>query len=277
LILPKDKLETALTSGELSANMQRMSSGFLFDREFASIESCEEVIVEIKQSKWFAAGPEVKQALLSLSDGAFRQYFYLCLNARRDTGCISINYKDLAGVLGKSRRSIVTHFEELRRLGICRLHPATNQHQRTEVEICDDYWSYTKSCPVAEPSEYSQYFVRIKNLLVNRVCIQIAVSGADEKFARDLYARQVPIGQIERAIALGCCRKYVSMLNGTNSGPIFSLAYFRDLIEEVGDPDVPSGYWSYIMPELKHLEKKWAEKQNEAAGAKSAPAAGPED
>lgn len=228
--------------------------------------------MEIKQSNWFAAGPEVKLALLTLSDGAFRLYFYVCLNASRETGRLSVSYQDLAHSIGRSRRSIVTHFEELRRLGICRIHPAANQHHRTEVEVCDDYWSYTRSCPSVEPSEYSQYVVRIKNLLANRVCVQITVSGADEKFVRDLYARQVPIVQIERAIALGCCRKYVSLLNGTNSGLIFSLAYFRDLIEEVGDLDVPSGYWSYIMPELVHLEKKWAKIKNEAADAKSASA-----
>jgi hypothetical protein len=48
---------------------------------------------------------------------------------------------------------------------------------------------------------------------------------------------------------------YVSLLNGTASDPIFSFLYFRDIIEEVQDPDLPTGYWSYIAPQLERLEK----------------------
>jgi hypothetical protein len=58
------------------------------------------------------------------------------------------------------------------------------------------------------------------------------------------------------AIALGCCRRYTSLLNGTASDPIFSLSYFRDVIEEVRNPELPAGYWSYIMPELVQLDQK---------------------
>jgi len=42
--------------------------------------------MEIKHSNWFAAGQEVQRALLLLSDGAFRLYFYLCFTANRSTG-----------------------------------------------------------------------------------------------------------------------------------------------------------------------------------------------
>jgi hypothetical protein len=47
----------------------------------------------------------------------------------------------------------------------------------------------------------------------------------------------------------------VSLLNGTDSGPILSFAYFRDVIEEVCDPEIPSGYWDDVMPELERLKK----------------------
>jgi hypothetical protein len=65
----------------------------------------------------------------------------------------------------------------------------------------------------------------------------------------------------------------VSLLNGTDSGPIFSIAYFLEVIEEVRDPKIPSGYWSYVMPELQKLEKKWLKKQEKTADAKRATAA----
>lgn len=233
--------------------------------------------MEIKQSNWFAAGPEVQQALLLLTDGAFRLYFYICLNASRRTGRMYVSYNELALSIGRSRRSIGSHLEELQRSEICRITPAANQHHRTEIEVCDAYWPYTKSAPGGEPSAYSQYLHRIRNILAIRVCVQTSASGADEKLAGDLFARHVPIEQIERAIALGCCRKYVSLLNGTSSGLIFSFSYFRDLIDEVGDPEVPGGYWSYVMPELEHLEKKWIAQSKQAADAKTAPAAGPEN
>jgi hypothetical protein len=230
--------------------------------------------MKIKHSNWFAAGPEVQSALSLLSDGAFRLFFYVCLNASRRTGRLAMSYCDLANRLGRSRRSIASHFDELRRQGICRIHPAANQHQHTEIEVCDEFWPYTKANSSNQSSESAQYVAHIKAFLVKRACARPTFTAAEERTIANLLARQVSLERIERAIALGCCRKYVSLLNGTDSGPIFSIAYFRDVIEEVQDPDVPSGYWNYIMPEMEHLEKKWIEKRDKAAGATSTSAAG---
>ena len=232
-------------------------------------------MMEIKHSNWFAAGPEVQRALTLLSDGAFRLYFYICLNASRKSGRISVSYSALALTLGRSRRSIASHFDELRRQGICHMNPAVNQHHCTEIEICDDFWPYTKTNGGLQPSESGRYIASIRSFLSERTCVRSSFSAADEKFAGDLMAQDVPLERIERAIALGCCRRYVSLLNGTASDPIFSLLYFRDVITEVRDPEIPSGYWDYVMPELLHLERKWAEKQNAIAGAISASASGP--
>lgn len=226
--------------------------------------------MEIKHSNWFAAGPEVQHALLLLSDGAFRLFFYICLNASRSTGRLSMSYFDLANGLGRSRRSIASHFDELRRQGICRMHPAVNQHQRTEIEVCDEFWPYSRDLSNIQTSEKDKYLARIKAFLSKRACVQSTFTAADERTVANLNARQVPIALVERAIALGCCRKYVSLLNGTDSGPIFSIAYFRDVIEEVQDPEIPSGYWNYITPELERLEKKWIEEQAKVAGADTA-------
>jgi hypothetical protein len=231
--------------------------------------------MEIKNSNWFAAGAEVQRALLSLSDGAFRLYFYLCLNASRGTGRISVSYADLAHTLERSRRSISSHFEELRHHGICVIKPAVNQHHCTEIEIADEFWSYTKASTGIQPSAGEEYLARIKSFLSARACIRCAFTAADQKFAANLLASEVTPDQIERAIALGCCRRYISLLNGTASDPIFSFLYFRDVIEEVRDPELPAGYWSYIMPELVHLEKKWRAKHIQVADAEVASADGP--
>ncbi|QHN03481.1 hypothetical protein FTO74_08960 [Granulicella sp. WH15] len=229
--------------------------------------------MEIKNSNWFAAGPEIQKALLLLSDGAFRLYFYICLNASRKTGRISISYLDLATRLGRSRRSIASHFNELRQQGICRMNPAVNQHHRTEIEVCDEFWPYTRANSSIGRAENEQYLTHIKAFLAKRACVRSDFEAAEEGVIANFIAQQIPLRQIERAIALGCCRKYVSLLNGTDSGPIFSIAYFREVIEEVCDPEIPSGYWSYVMPELENLERKWLTKQKETADAKHAIAA----
>ncbi|GGH10575.1 hypothetical protein GCM10011586_28990 [Silvibacterium dinghuense] len=60
------------------------------------------------------------------------------------------------------------------------------------------------------------------------------------------------------------------------------FAYFRDVIDEVQNPEIPSGYWTYIVPELDHLEKKWIEEEKKwieekakGAGANAATASRP--
>lgn len=67
----------------------------------------------------------------------------------------------------------------------------------------------------------------------------------------------------------------MSLLNGTDSGPIVTLSYFRDLIEEAGDQETPAGYWDYLKPELEHLETKWRGREK-FAGANIASAAAQE-
>ena len=62
--------------------------------------------------------------------------------------------------------------------------------------------------------------------------------------------------EIERAINLGCSRKYASLLNGTDKELIFRFAYFRELIEEASETD--PNYWRDIVnPALTKLEAKW--------------------
>lgn len=166
--------------------------------------------MEIRDSSWFAAGAEVQNALLLLSDGAFRLYFYVCLNASRRTGRLSMSYHDLANRLGRSRRSIASHFDELRRQGICRMHPALNQHQCTEIEVCDEFWPYTRPNSIVQTSDAHHDVARIKTFLSKRFCFHSTSSAADEQTIAKLIAQQVSLERIERAIALGYCRKYVS-------------------------------------------------------------------
>ena len=96
-------------------------------------------------SGWFAAGREVARALALLSDGAFRMYIHLCLNADRRTGRLSADHGRLANALRKSRRLVVTYLDELRRHGVCSIQAAVNQHLGGEIEICEAFWPYEKA------------------------------------------------------------------------------------------------------------------------------------
>jgi len=228
--------------------------------------------MKVKSQSWFAAGPEVSRALMVLSDGAFRLYFYLCVQAQRSSGSLAVNYAEVARVLSRSRRSITTYFEELRGHGVCRIHPALNQHRFSQIEICDEYWPYTRMNGDLLTQGQEPYLLQIRSLLDARACIRCAFGAADQKFATALFDRNISIGQIERGIALGCSRKYVSLLNGTDSGAIISLSYFRDLIDEAGDQETAADHWGYLKLQLKRYESQWRAMEN-LADAKFASAA----
>jgi hypothetical protein len=215
--------------------------------------------MKVKSQKWFAAGPEVSHALMVLSDGAFRLYFYLCMQAKRESGSLAVNYVEVARVLSRSRRSISTYFEELRRNGVCRIYPAANQHRSSQIEFCDEYWPYTRlNSGSGLPSQGQEtYLLQIRSLLDARACIRCAFGAADQKFATALFESDITVDQIERGIALGCSRKYVSLLNGTESGEIVSFCYFRDLIDEAGDQATTTDYWGYLKLKLKRYETQW--------------------
>jgi hypothetical protein len=58
--------------------------------------------LRLKQERgWFAAGADFRRALGLLSDGAFRLFAWLCLEARWETGQIEVTYKELAARLGR--------------------------------------------------------------------------------------------------------------------------------------------------------------------------------
>ena len=234
--------------------------------------------MRIKQQGWFAAGPEVRNALLILSDGGFRLYFYLCLNASRATGRSRVSYAGLARDLARSRRSIASYFDELRDKRVCVTTCARNQHSRTEVEICDEFWPYSKERGADALSAWHSYRDSIQALLSKRACIKCSFSGADVRFAQELFERKVTLNEIEQAIALACCRKYVGLLNGTDKDIIRRFSYFRDTIEELRDPEAHPSQPQVLNQRIlsaEYYEKKWLAQREHAADANFAPAPGP--
>jgi hypothetical protein len=221
-------------------------------------------------SGWFAAGREVARALVLLSDGAFKLYIHLCLNADRRTGRLSSEYGRLAEASHKSRRSVVTYLEELRRHGVCSIQAAVNQHLGGQIEICDAFWPYEKVRLFAKSDTLAGYIEQTRRLLSAKRCIGSAFTPADERLAAALFERRVPIEDVEHAVLLGCARKYVALINHQSRDSIVAFSYFQNVIEEVRELKMPAEYWRHLQARVGRLEQQWAQ-MKAAAAAKGAP------
>lgn len=207
---------------------------------------------------WFAAGREVAEALVLLPDPSFRLYMYLCLNADRHTGKFVVNPADLARVLRRERSGIEAHLDELVSRGVC--------HRRAGmVEICDRFWPYHKRLAATQDDRQSEYVRSLREAFLAPACVCSTFTPADEKLAADLYGRDVPLETLQRAIWLGCARKYIAMLNGQPPAPIASLGYFTALLEEVARAPVTETYWEHVRQKMETLQRQWQQSSSLAS------------
>jgi len=188
-----------------------------------------------------------------LSDGAFKLYIHLCLNADRRTGQLSAEQARLATALRKSRRSVVTYLDELRRQGVCSIQAAVNQHLGGQIEICDAFWPYEKVRPSAKPD----------TTLAG--CVGSEFGPADELLAVSLFERNVSVEDVEHAVLLGCARKYVALINRQSSELIVSFSYFQNVIDEARELKMPAAYWQHLQMRVTRLEQQWTQMKAGAA------------
>lgn len=235
---------------------------------------------------WFAAGPRMLQALVLVSDGAFKLFAYLSLTAGRGTGRVQVTQLELARALGKSRNSISSYMEELTRQGLCLIKPSPNQHQPGEIEIADAFWPYHKVAgnkpslsPDADdladrnrgdrrgssnspacsprPSPEAEFIEKVRTYLLKYAIFCSSFGPADQKLAAELFRDGVSFDQLERALLLGLCRKYCSSLGSAVSSPIYSLAYFLQCLDEISETPSPDQYWEYLRRRLKDFDEAW--------------------
>lgn len=226
-----------------------------------------------RASGWFAAGTEWQRALRLLSDGAFKLFVYLSLQAERGTRRLSFQQRDLAHALGKSRRSIPTYLEELVEKRVCRMLSARNQYTTGVVEIRPEYWPYVadRASAVEEVSRNEESYVEaVGKMFLSQPCVRAAYSAADRRLARTWLDSGVSLTRVEQAILLGCDRKYVSWLNGQRSEPIGSLAYFTPLLEEISKFNLSLEYENFNRYQTEKHKQKWlaAARLQDRAGAK---------
>jgi len=104
------------------------------------LPSNNEAKLRIKETVgWFVAGERFRSALSLLSDGDFKLFAYLSLQADRRTGRMTAMHKELAAALGKSKRVVGTYVAELEAKEVCKVLSGKNQFMATVYEISDRY------------------------------------------------------------------------------------------------------------------------------------------
>jgi len=91
---------------------------------------------------------------------------------------------------------------------------AANQHELGRMEICDRFWPYLKPAAISqEDPEQALYVARVRGFFLEPACVSAVFSAADEKLAAEWYRAGIPLDQVQRAILMGCARKYVTLFN----------------------------------------------------------------
>jgi hypothetical protein len=210
-----------------------------------------------KPTGWFAAGDAFRKALALLSDGAFRLFAYLCLEADRRSGRFRTTHKELASALGKSKRVIGIYVAELQAKGVCHVQSGKNQFAGTIFEISDSFWPYHRAANVFESPEQKAYVESVRDCFLALGCGSGKFGAAEAATARKLHRRGIPLAVIEQAMLMGACRKYMSWFEGRALEPIQSLAYFEPLIAEAQANPLPPGYSSYLRKKAKQFAQSW--------------------
>ncbi len=211
---------------------------------------------------WFAAGREMATALPMLSDAAFKLYVFLCLNVDRYSARRVWEAVELANQLHCGLPSVTDSLQELCRREVCIQHPDADGRiapDRLSIEICDGFWPYEKR-PVDDfGMDQTRYVQRVRQMLSATACVRVNFSAADERLAAVLYQRGITLVHLQRAIWLGCARKYVAMLNSPENAAmlITSLSYFSNLVNEVAETSAGEDYWKHVQNKVAQLERMW--------------------
>ena len=217
---------------------------------------------------WFAAGTACRKAASLLSDGAFKLFFHLCLEADRYTGSLQATHKELAAELKKSKRAIGTYVAELESKAICNVQKGTNQFAATTFTIADSYWPYHRPDSHPDSPEKTAYVNSVRESFLSLGCVSGKFGSADVEIARQMRRRGIPLAVVENAMLLGACRKYSSWFQGQALEPILSVRYFEGLIAEIQKQPLPPGYSGYIRKKVRQLTEMWNESVKSGPGSR---------
>jgi hypothetical protein len=101
------------------------------------------------------------------------------------------------------------------------------------------------------------YVDAVRNLFLGLGCTSGRFGPPEVSQAHHLEKRAISLQELEDAMIVGACRKYVSWLSNGPSDPIATLHYFEPLIEEIRERPFPPGYRDYLRMEVKKLAEQW--------------------
>jgi hypothetical protein len=223
--------------------------------------------LRLKKNKgWFPAGESFLTAMDILSDHTFKLFVFVCLNADRETATYTTGITRLAAVLGKFRTEIVRYLAELQDKKVCLVKHIP--YGPITFRIMDEYWPYECGDRPVVQTDDGRYVDAVRNLFLGLGCTSGRFGPAEAGQARELEKHGISLNELEDAMIVGACRKYVSWLSNGPSDPIASLHYFESLIEEIRERPFPPGYRDHLRMEVKKLSGQW-DRAREQAGASS--------
>ena len=77
---------------------------------------------------------------------------------------------------------------------------------------------------------------------------------------RDVVNQDLDV--VQRAILMGCARKYVALFNNTGGSRITSLQYFAGIVQEVATLEMSLDYWRYLAARMRKMESQWRAQAN---------------
>jgi hypothetical protein len=220
---------------------------------------------------WLAAGEGFRRALRLLSDGGFKLFAHLSLQADRRTGCVQADLNNLAAALNKPHHAIGILVAELRQKGLCTLSPANGRYSKPTFTIRDEYWPYERESNIGR--QLASYAAAIRESFLALECTAGKFGRNDIRIAEEFEKQGISLETVQDALLTGACRKFASWLDGRITEPIASLAYFERVVTEIQSQPLPDGYRDYLNIQVKKLalvckQQQWWKKHVQKIAAR---------
>ena len=105
----------------------------------------------------------------------------------------------------------------------------------------------------ATNSDAAVYVSAVLNLYLGLPETPLRTSAHDQKCARQLYDRGVPLPIVESAFLMGSLRRLLRPDDVPPLSPIRSLAYFQPIIEELLSNPAPENYLEYLRFRMRRV------------------------
>lgn len=103
------------------------------------------------------------------------------------------------------------------------------------------------------PPDAAAYVAAVLVLYVELPDTPLRASVQDQRQARRLHDRGIPLRLVESALLLASLRRLVRPADVPPLPPIRSLAYFQPVIEELLAHPVPDNYLEYLRLKLRRM------------------------